>query len=381
MRQTVRLGRILGIPVGVHWSALVIALLLAQGVALSVLPAAAPGRSGTAYWTAAGAASVLFLASLLAHEMSHAVVARHYRVGVKRVTLWLLGGVAELEGDAPHPRADLLIALAGPATSVVSGILFLGAAVAANAFALPSVAVASLGWLAAVNVLLAVFNLLPGAPLDGGRVLRAAIWWRRGDRAVAQRTASRWGVVLGMLLVMAGAAQILFTGNLGGLWLALVGWFLMSAANAEQADAAVQQVLRTVAVRDAMRTNAGFGYANQTVDAFVDAVARHRRERAFPVIDVDGAPVGVVDLAQLARLPEPGRGDRRLRDSCVPPSQAPVVSPDQPLADAARRLSVPGPGLALVVADGRVVGVLGRDDLARALHLATLSSRSRANTG
>jgi Zn-dependent protease/CBS domain-containing protein len=373
MRQTVRLGRILGFPVGVHWSALVIAVLLAQGVALNVLPATAPGRSGTAYWTAAAVASVLFLASLLAHEMSHAVVARHYRVGVKRVTLWLLGGVAELDGDAPHPRADLLIALAGPLTSVATGVLFLGAAVAANAVGLPSVAVASLGWLAAVNLLLAVFNLLPGAPLDGGRVLRAVLWWRRGNRAEAQRTASRWGTVLGMLLVVAGAAEILFTGNLGGLWLALVGWFLMSAANAERADAALQHVLRRATVRDAMRTNPGFGYANQTVDDFVDAVARHRPERAFPVIEFDGAPVGVVDLGQLARLPAAGRGERRLRDASVPPGQAPVVSPDQPLAEAARRLNVPGPGLALVVADGRVVGVLGRDDLARAVRMARLA--------
>jgi Zn-dependent protease/CBS domain-containing protein len=374
MRQTVRLGRILGIPVGLHWSVLVIALLLAQGVALTVLPSAAPGRSGAAYWIAAAVASLLFLASLLAHEMSHAVVARHYRVGVKRVTLWLLGGVAELDGDAPNPRADLLIALAGPLTSVAAGAVFVGAAVVANAVGLPSVAVASLGWLAAVNLVLAVFNLLPGAPLDGGRVLRAALWWRRGNRAEAQRTASRWGVGLGVLLILAGAVQILFTGDFGGLWLALIGWFLMSAANAEQSDAAALQLLRRVTVREAMNTNPGFGYANQTVDDFVDAVVRNRRERAFPVIESDGAPVGVVDLAQVARLPAAARRGLRLRDACVPPRQAPVVSPEQPLADVARRLSVPGPGVALVVTDGRVVGVLNRGDLARAVQLARLAT-------
>jgi Zn-dependent protease/CBS domain-containing protein len=373
MRQSLRLGRILGIPVGIHWSVLVIALLLAQGVALSVLPSAAPGRSGVAYWTAAALASILFLASLLAHEMSHALVARHYRVGVKRVTLWLLGGVAELDGDAPDPRADLLIALAGPGASVVSGAVFLGAAVASATFGWPSVLVASLGWLAAVNFVLAVFNLLPGAPLDGGRVLRAALWWRSGDRAAAQRTASRAGVIVGMLLVLGGAAEVLFTRTLSGLWLALIGWFLMSAANAEQADSTAQQVLGGVTVREAMHTDAGFGYANQSVDDFVNSVARNRRERAFPVIDWDGSPVGVVDLAQLARLPASARTGVRLRDVIVPSAQAPVVGPDDSLAGVARRLRVPGPGLALVVAEGRVVGVLGRGDLSRVVQLAALS--------
>jgi CBS domain-containing protein len=236
--------------------------------------------------------------------------------------------------------------------------------------------VASLGWLAAVNLVLAVFNLLPGAPLDGGRVLRAALWWRRGDRAAAQRIASRWGVIVGMLLVLAGAAEVVFTRTLSGLWLSLIGWFLMSAASAEQADATAQQVLSRVTVREAMHTDTGFGYANQNVDDFVNAVARHRRERAFPVIDWDGSPVGVVDLAQLARVPASTRAGLRLRDVCVPHAQAPVVGPDDSLADVARRLRVPGPGLALVLADGRVVGVLGRGDISRAIQLAALSRPS-----
>src|SRR5262245_33280144 len=156
MRQTVQLGRIAGIPIGVHWSVLVIMLLLAQGLATVILPATAPGRQPGAYWATAIVAAVLFLASLLAHELSHALVALHYRMGVRRVTLWLLGGVAELGGAPPSPRADLLVALAGPLASLACAGVFTGAAFAANALALPPVVVAGFAWLAAVNVVLAI---------------------------------------------------------------------------------------------------------------------------------------------------------------------------------------------------------------------------------
>ena len=182
MRQSIRLGRIAGIPVGMHWSVLVIVALITDVLAASVLPAVIPHLSAGLDWTVAVTGAVLFVAALAAHEIAHAIVARHCGVQVRSITLWMLGGIAELEADPPTARADLLIAIAGPATSIAAGIVFGGSAVLARAVHGPTVIIAALAWLSLMNVALAVFNMLPGAPLDGGRILRGLLWKRVEDR-------------------------------------------------------------------------------------------------------------------------------------------------------------------------------------------------------
>ncbi|MGV9536097.1 M50 family metallopeptidase [Streptosporangium sandarakinum] len=172
----------------------------------------------------------MFFASLLAHELAHALVARRAGVSVKSITLWLLGGVTEFDGEVGSPRAELRISLAGPVTSaLVAGAAL---AVAAAARGVP-VVWSALVWLATVNGVLAVFNMLPGAPLDGGRVLHAVLWWRCGDRERADRVAARAGQSLGMALIAAGVVQTLVWSPMGGLWTALVGWFLSGSARSE----------------------------------------------------------------------------------------------------------------------------------------------------
>ncbi|HET8680822.1 MAG TPA: site-2 protease family protein, partial [Micromonosporaceae bacterium] len=284
MKQTLRLGQVAGVPVGVHWSVLVIMVLLAQGLAMAFLPARAPGSAAWAYWVVAVAAAVLFLASLLAHELAHALVARHYRMRVERVTLWLLGGVAELSGPPPTARADLRVAAVGPLTSLAASAGFFAATVAGTGF-LPAVWVAALSWLALINILLAGFNLLPAAPLDGGRVLRAVLWQRWDDQVRAQVAAARAGRVLGGGLVALGAAQILVTGDLAGIWLALVGWFLATAADAEARTAGFTDRLTGLPVRAAMRPRPAVASAGASVHAFLTTVACRSRQWRFPVVD------------------------------------------------------------------------------------------------
>lgn len=372
MRQTVRLGRISGIPVGVHWSVLVIMVLLAQGLAVAILPRSAGGLSGLAYWSVALVVAVVFLLALAAHELSHALVARRYGIQVRRITLWLLGGVAELEGEPPHPRSDLLIALAGPGMSLALGGVFGAGAFAASAAGAPALAVAALSWLAAVNVILALFNLLPGAPLDGGRVLRAIVWWIRGDRGVAQRAASRAGVGLGLLLIFAGVAQILIAGDFGGLWLMLLGWFLTSAARAERAGTELRDTLGDVRVGDVMTSPAVYGSAGQTVDNFISSVARFRPHPAYPVVDPDGRLTGIVTLADLAQVETSARPSVRLDALRVPLSQVTVLDPAEPVAEHAPELLADGGRIAPVVDDGRLVGVLTPGDVTRSIDLASL---------
>jgi Zn-dependent protease len=380
MRQTVRLGRIAGIPIGVHWSVLVITVLLAQGLAVAILPASAPDRPATLYWLTAFVAAALFLASLLAHELSHALVALHYRMRVQRVTLWLLGGVAELGGVPPSPRADLLVALAGPLASLACTAVFAGAAVLTQLLAPSSIAVSALGWLAAVNAVLAVFNLLPGAPLDGGRVLRAVLWWRRHDRASAQLTAARVGMVIGGLLIVLGAFEVLASGNFRGLWSALIGWFLISAAGAERVDARVRDLLREVPVEAVMTVNPSCGYSEQTVESFIQTVVGQHPYRRYPVLTFDGAVAGMVTLSGLAGVPAPERTSLRLGQIATPTGRVPVVAPAQPIAEVAARVPPPGSGLALVVDGGRLRGVVSGGDIARAMELAALGVQPAPNS-
>ncbi len=370
MRQTLRLGRIAGIPVGVHWSVLAIMALLAYGLAVGVLPAGAPGRTWQTYWGIAIGAAVLFLGSLLAHEIAHALVARRFGVRVERVTLWLLGGVAEFTDDPPSARADLMVAAVGPLTSLGLGGVFGAATVIASALDAPAAVTAALAWLAVINVVLGVFNLLPGAPLDGGRVLRAVLWHWRGDRYRAAIAAARAGHALGITLVFIGIAEVLLTGELQGLWLALVGWFLISAANAEQAAARFHTLLGRVPVRSVMSPDPVSGDPRQSVDDFVRTVAASSPHRVFPVRDAAGVPYGVVRLADLARVPAARRGSTPLREVATPLERVPVVKGSDLLANISPLL-VRG-GLSLVVDDGRLVGVLSVDDLARATELAAL---------
>ena len=188
MRATFSLGRPAGIRVGAHWSVLLTMALLAWLLAESLLPAAVPGLSAVVYWASGTAGSVVFLASLLVHELSHALVARHRGLAVDRVTLWLLGGSTELTDDPPTPRTAFAVAIAGPVASLLAGAGFLG-----GSLPLSGVVGVTLAWLGWTNVILAVFNLLPGAPLDGGRVLQALVWRLTGDKRRAQAASARSG--------------------------------------------------------------------------------------------------------------------------------------------------------------------------------------------
>jgi Zn-dependent protease len=193
MKQTVPLGRVAGIPVGMHWSVLVMVIMIGWLLGVQILPGTTPGQPAAVYWAVAVPCAVTFMAALLAHELAHSLVARRHGVPVTSITLWALGGISELGGEPPTARADLRIAAAGPATSLAAGLIFGGLAAAVRAGGGPGIAVAALGWLAAVNVLLAAFNLLPGAPLDGGRILRAVLWRRTGDRMRAAQSAAAAG--------------------------------------------------------------------------------------------------------------------------------------------------------------------------------------------
>ncbi|GHE14983.1 site-2 protease family protein [Streptomyces alanosinicus] len=252
MDETLSLGRIAGVRVGLHWSVLVIVALVTVALANGRFPAAHPGHSPFAYWALAVLTALVFLVSLLAHELAHAVVARRDGVQVEGITLGMLGGAVRLRGEAPSPAAECRIAGVGPLTSLLTGAALTGLAMGLAALRVSGLVVEAVAWVGAINVLLAVFNALPAAPLDGGRLLRAYLWHRTGDRLRATRGASAAGRVLGWCMVLSGFADVLFAGHLTGLWPALIGWFLITAASGEARQAQILGMLDGVPVRRVM---------------------------------------------------------------------------------------------------------------------------------
>ncbi|MEU7526961.1 site-2 protease family protein [Saccharothrix sp. NPDC042600] len=299
MKGRIPLGRWAGVPVGAHWSALLAVALVAQAVAASVLPAAAPGRSAAVYWVVGVVVAVAFFASLAAHELAHTVVARRHGVGVRRIDLWLLGGVSQLTSRPPTPRADFLISVAGPATSAAVAVGATGVAVLVDAVGGGLLATTAVLWLAFTNAVLAVFNLVPAAPLDGGRVLRAAVWWRTGSRARGERAATDAGRGFGFVLLVAGLALVV-TGAAAGVWWLLMGAFVVAAAGAERRHAVVREALGGLPVRDAMRPDPAVAPGWWTVQGFLERRAGRAATRL---------PGRVVRRRRGGR-DQPGRTDR-----------------------------------------------------------------------
>ncbi|MFF4775975.1 site-2 protease family protein [Microtetraspora fusca] len=368
MKQSLRLGRVAGIPVGAHWSVLVIAALIAVSLAGAVLPGAAPGQAPRLYWALAVVTAVLFLVSLLAHELAHALVARWRAIPVRSITLWLFGGVTQMEGEARTPRGELEISVVGPLTSlVIGGFAFVVAVFVPG----PRLVMSALMWLALMNLLLGVFNMLPGAPLDGGRVLHALVWWRTGDRFRADRAAARAGQGLGLLLIAAGVAEVLFTSWAGGLWLMIIGWFLAGAAGTEMAARSAREGLEGVRIKDVMTPLPDLAPAWLDVGEFVSGVASRSHQTVFPVVAFGGEPVGSVTLEELAAVPPARRGSTRLGDLARPLAPERVVGPDAEATVLLERPSL-GPLAAVVTEGGQVTGMVTAQDVARMVRLALL---------
>ncbi|MCL2532807.1 MAG: site-2 protease family protein [Nocardiaceae bacterium] len=370
LKWSIPIGRVFGIRLYLHWSLLVTLVLITASLAGSVLPSAYAGRSTTEYWSVGALAAVVFMLSLAAHEMAHSVVAVHDGVPVRRITLWLLGGMSELSGEPADARTELRITLAGPLTSLAIGVASL-LVVAVLPDATDPVLTTSLAWLGLANVVLAVFNMLPGAPLDGGRVLHALLWWRRGDRLSATAGAARSGRILGFALIVLGGVQAVFTQSIGGLWLMLLGWFLRNAANVELMNATMRHQLGDLQIRQIMTSDPTVVHTDDDIGTFVAATVSRMHHRRFPVVDSSGRPVGVLAVHDLTKTHE---RTGPVADLARPLPDAARVPPDTRvetvLSTAALR---PDDGLLAVVdPSGRLIGIVTSTDLRRACERSSL---------
>ncbi|WP_072808555.1 site-2 protease family protein [Rhodococcus zopfii] len=366
LRGAIPIGRVAGIRIAVHWSLFATLVLLASLLSMSLLPGQYPGRPAPHYWLTGTLTAAAFILTLAAHELAHSAVARRHGVAVDRITLWLLGGMSELREEPRDPQADLRIALAGPVTSLLVGAVLLAVAYPAEQLIGPLAATALI-WLGTANLVLAVFNMLPGAPLDGGRVLRAVLWRHSGDRLAATTTAARSGRGVGTVLILLGGAQAILLGSAGGLWLMLLGWFLRTAANVELMTASARHRLGDLRVADAMTPRPVAAAAASTVDEFTTTAAASSHHRLFPVVDQNMQPVGRITLSDLARTSPGERGRTTIGSLARPLPDADIVTSDARLADVATTVLL-RPGLDLIAVVDRerhLTGIVTATDLVR----------------
>ena len=359
-----KVGRLAGIELAIHPSWLVIAFLVTYSLAESQFPRQFPGWGIAQYWVVAGTTALLFFGSVLAHELSHALVARRFGLKVEGITLFIFGGATTIDAESHTPREEALIAIAGPATSIAIGaILVLTDVVVAQ----PQLG-ALIGWLGFINLALGVFNLIPGFPMDGGRVLRAFLWHVRGDRLVATRNAAFVGRAIAYVLIAFGVLIALQPGGIfSGLWLALIGWFLSNAAEATAMQAGIERSLRGMRVRDAMDEALPAVSPNDSVAELVRERFMRGENRSFFVRHDDGGLAGVVSLHDVRRLPREQWDDARVTDVMTRYADLATIDPEAGLVDALRILEERQVGQLPVVVDGgrTAIGMVTRRGIVR----------------
>lgn len=360
MKPSITLGRLFGVDIGLHYSWLIIALLITLSL-VGHFGATAPFWSRTVVWTSAVVTAVLFFVSIVVHELSHALVARARGVSVRSITLFALGGVATMENPSPDAKTEFWVAAAGPIASVAIGLgcYALAASLGWSPQADGSPSTAILGWLGYINIALAVFNLIPGFPLDGGRILRAILWGRSGDADRATMTAARVGQAVAFGFILLGVMRFFGGAGFGGLWIAFIGWFLLQAAQASYAQVAVVADLRGVHVRDIMSPDCATVGADMRVQTLVDEHLLRTGQRCFVV----GGPSRILGLITSHEIKGVAR-DRwaitPLSDVMRPIDHLRTVQPDTLAIDALRLMGREDVNQLPVMSEGKFEGMVGR---------------------
>jgi len=359
-----QIARVFGIPIYLHPTWVVVFLLVALTLNATIA-AEAPGVGSVPRWIAAGSTALLFFGSILFHELAHSLVARRYQIAVRSITLFFFGGVAAIEQDPPTPRAELEIAIAGP---IASALLGFGFSALGGVFAAGSADALMFAWLGRINLSLAVFNLLPGLPLDGGRVLRAWLWARQGDATRATRLAARVGQLLAYGLIGLGAATALSGGSaIGGLWLAFIGWFLLTASAASARQAEIDATLEGLRARDLLTREIAWLDGSASVGTFArDFVMRGKR---WALVGAPGIATGIVTISDVKRVAPP-EWDRTPVASIATPMERVVTSP--PEASVRELLQLMGShevNQIPIVEAARIVGAVTREAVVQAIQV------------
>lgn len=394
MRGGITIARLFGIRIGIDWSWILIFLLVTWNLAAGVFPLIHPEWSGLLNWGVAVIAALLFFLSILAHELAHSLVAISRGLPVRNIVLFMFGGVSNIEREPPDPKTEFLMAIVGPITSIVLGVVFffLGTIGIRGQIVTQGnlqQALTALGpvqtlllWLGPINVLLGIFNLIPGFPLDGGRVVRSIFWAITKNFTRATHWAARLGQFVAWVLIVTGIAMvfgvqipILGTGVVSGIWLIFIGWFLNNAALQSYRQAVVSDLLEGVPVSRLMFRNTPTVSPNTTIDQMVDQYVMGSDERAFPVMDGERL-IGLVCLSDIRKVNRPEWRSTLVRDILTPIDQVDVVRPNEDASEALVKLSRRDVRQLPVVENGQLLGLLRRNDIIRWLQLQADTERS-----
>lgn len=368
MQPHIRLGRLLGIDIGLHYSWVVIAALIALSL-VGHFADVNPDWPPSVVWTAALVTAVLFFVSIVVHELAHALVARARGLPVRSITLFALGGVASIEKDAGDAKTEFWMGIAGPLMSLAIAAACMGLAFVLGwgvnlTPASPPMAV--LVWLGYINVMLALFNLIPGFPLDGGRVLRAAVWWGTGSADRATRIAARIGQGVALFFMFVGLWQFLSGAGVGSLWIAVIGWFLLDAAGAAYDQIEVVSGLRGLRVRDIMANECCRVDGRLTLQAFADEYLLRTGQRCF-VVEEHGKIAGLVTPSDLRQIERERWSMVPVSSVMRPLSRLRTVTPDTPVIEALQAMGREDVNQLPVVSDGRMEGMVSRSQIVQVL--------------
>jgi len=366
MQGSIHLGRIAGISIDINYSWLIILVLLTFSLATTWFPQTITGASALTYWILGLVAALLLFASVLAHELAHSFVARASGLSVKSITLFIFGGVSNIEQEPQDPGVEFRVAFVGPLTSLIIGAICWLLALATRGVSAPVTAI--LGYLGITNLLLGVFNLIPGFPLDGGRVLRSILWGVTKNLRTATLWAARVGQVIAFLFIFFGILEF-FSGNfLGGIWIGFIGWFMLTAAQTANQQVMLETMLRGVTVGDLMSRPPEPISASGTVEQAVYSYMMPRGIRAVPVVE-DGRLVGMLTLGSIRELPREQWASIPVRQAMVPFEKLHSVRPGQSLSDVLTMMINEDINQVPVVENGQVVGMLSREAIVRYIEM------------
>jgi Zn-dependent protease len=376
MKSSIRLGRVFGIEVGLHYSWFLIALLIVMSLSAQ-FQAEHSGWGPPVIWTTSLMTALLFFATLLAHELSHALVARSHGLTTRAITLFALGGVAQIEKEPEDPKTEFLVGIVGPFSSAVIGVISLGLAWVAgwhfnNTPETPIIAM--LVWLGYINLMLAAFNMIPGFPLDGGRILRAIIWWSTKNGTRATQLAARTGQVVALGFIALGIFRFFAGAGFGGLWIAFIGWFLLQAAGSSYSTVTLTSNLKDVRVSDVMTHDCVAVDGNLNVQSFVEDHLLRSGRRCF-VVEQNGEMIGLVTPHEIKHLEKARWPFTTLYDVMRPLDQVHTVTPSTPVMEALETMGRDDVNQLPVVSGNHLDGIVTRANVIQFLQTRAELSR------